>query len=141
VVGIERQGFMIPLPPPETVLYPRDRVLLMGTTEQVAAGKACLGAVSGTVAPDSVFEEVSMESLAVPAWSRAAGRTLAELSPAQNHGVQIAGIHRAGQRILNPGGQEILRPGDEVLTLGTPLQTDDFKAWLREQPEETAGGQ
>lgn len=141
VVGIERQGFMIPLPPPETVLYPRDRVLLMGTTEQVGAGKAFLGAVSGAVAPDSVFEEVSMESLAVPAWSRAAGRTLAELSPAQNHGVQIAGINRAGQRILNPGGQEILRPGDEVLALGTPLQTGDFKAWLRERPEEAEGGQ
>ncbi|MGH7946523.1 MAG: cation:proton antiporter, partial [Opitutaceae bacterium] len=30
VVGIERQGFMIPLPPPDAVLYPRDKVLLLG---------------------------------------------------------------------------------------------------------------
>jgi CPA2 family monovalent cation:H+ antiporter-2 len=47
--------------------------------------------------------------------------------------VQIAGIHRGAQRILNPGGQETLQPGDEVLALGTPVQIRDFKAWLREE--------
>ena len=133
VVGIERQGFMIPLPPPRAVLYPRDRVLLMGTAEQVRAGREFLGAVSGASQADSVFEEVCMVALAVPAWSRAAGRTLADLSPARHHGVQIAGIHRDAQRILNPGGQESLQPGDEVLALGTPEQISDFKAWLREE--------
>jgi CPA2 family monovalent cation:H+ antiporter-2 len=133
VVGIERQGFMIPLPPPQAVLYPRDRVLLMGTTEQIRAGREFLGAVSGASQADSVFEEVCMVALAVPAWSRAAGRTLADLSPARHHGVQIAGIHRGAQRILNPGGQETLQPGDEVLALGTPVQIRDFKAWLREE--------
>lgn len=135
VVGIERQGFMIPLPPPETVLYPRDRVLLMGTAEQVKGGKACLGAVTGTTVGDSLFEEVRMEALPVPAWSRAARKTLIELSPAQNHGVQIAGISRAGRRILNPSGQEMIEPDDEVLALGTPVQIRDFKAWLVEQPD------
>lgn len=135
VVGIERQGFMIPLPGPETVLYPRDRVLLMGTAAQVQAGKAFLGAVSTAPVADSVFEEVSMRSLQVPEWSRAAGRTLGELSLTQNHGVQIAGISRPGKRILNPSGQEMIEPGDEVLALGTPVQIRDFKAWLGERVE------
>ena len=52
VVGIERQGFMIPLPPPEAVLFPRDKVLLLGTSEQVTAGKALLGVVSGASGSD-----------------------------------------------------------------------------------------
>lgn len=138
VVGIERQGYMIPLPPPEAVLYPRDKVLLMGTTEQVKAGKAFLGAVSGTHGSDSVFEEVRMEAVTLPAWSRAADRTLIELSPAQNHNVQIAGIHRGGLRILNPSAQERLRSGDEILVLGTPVDIAEFKSWLRETPEEIA---
>jgi CPA2 family monovalent cation:H+ antiporter-2 len=141
VVGIERQGFMITLPPPDTVLYPRDRVLLMGTTEQVKAGRQLLVAVSGAAVADSMFEEVSMESIQVPAWSRAAGRTLMELSPAQNHGVQIAGIHRDGQRILNPGGQEVIKPGDEILALGAPVQIREYKAWVREQSETMANGE
>lgn len=138
VVGIERQGYMIPLPPPDTMLYPRDKVLLMGTTEQVKAGRTFLGSVSGLPVADSVFEEVRMEAITIPGWSRAAGRTLGELSPAQNHGVQVAGVHRAGLRILNPAAGECLRAGDEILTLGTPVQIVEFKEWLRLRPEETA---
>ena len=137
VVGIERQGFMIPLPTPDAVLYPRDKVLLMGTTDQVKAGRQFLGGVSGAPVADSVFEEVRMEAVVLPAWSRAAGKTLGELSPAQNHGVQIAGIHRGGLRILNPSAQEKLRASDEVLVLGTPVQIGEFKEWLRERPDET----
>jgi CPA2 family monovalent cation:H+ antiporter-2 len=141
VVGIERQGFMISLPPPSAVLYPRDKVLLLGTSAQAKAGKAALSAVSGEAAADPQLEDVQMTALSVPAWSRAAGRTLAALSPARSHGVQIAGINRAGTRILNPGGQEKLHPGDEILALGTPVQIRDFKAWLRETEEPAPTGQ
>lgn len=133
VVGIERQGYMIPLPTPDAVLYPRDKVLLMGTTEQVKAGRRFLAGVSGAPVADSVFEEVRMEAVTVPGWSRAAGKTLGELSPARNHGVQVAGVHRGGLRILNPSAQETLRSGDEILVLGTPVQIGEFKEWLRER--------
>jgi CPA2 family monovalent cation:H+ antiporter-2 len=132
VVGIERQGYMIPLPPPEAVLYPRDKILLMGTTEQVRAGKKFLSGVTGVPVPDSVFEEVRMEVMTIPSWSRAAGRTLGELSPARNHGVQIAGVNRQGTRVLNPSAHEILGVGEDVLVLGTPVQISEFKAWLME---------
>jgi CPA2 family monovalent cation:H+ antiporter-2 len=131
-VGIERQGFMIPLPPPDSVLYPRDKVLLMGTMEQVYKGRAFLGGVSGTLETDSLFEEVRMDALSVPGWSRARDLTLQELSPAKNHGVQIAGIHRGAERILNPDGHEALRSGDELLVLGTSEQIRNFRGWLSE---------
>jgi CPA2 family monovalent cation:H+ antiporter-2 len=136
VVGIERQGFMIPLPSPDAVLYPRDKVLLMGTTEQVRAGKKFLSGVSLGAVSDSVFEEVRMEALIVPLWSRAAGKTLGELSPARNHNVQIAGVRRGGMRILNPSAQETMRSHDEILVLGPPANIENFKVWLREKPEE-----
>lgn len=136
VVGIERQGFMVPLPPPEAVLYPRDKVLLLGTTEQVRAGKSYLSGVSSGPVADSVFEEVRMEAVMVPMWSRAAAKTLGELSPARDHGVQIAGVRRGGLRILNPSAQEMLRVGDEILVLGAPADIENFKIWLREKPED-----
>lgn len=134
VVGIERQGYMITLPTPDAVLYPRDKVLLMGTTEQVQAGKNFLGVVSDSAGLDSVFEEIRMEALTLPEWSRAAGRTLGELSPAQSHGVQVAGVNRSGLRILNPSSHERLRSNDEILVLGTPVQIDEFKSWIHEKP-------
>lgn len=136
VVGIERQGFMIPLPPPDAVLYPRDKVLLLGTSEQVNAGKGFLSIVSGEHASDSLFEEVRMEVIKVPLWSRVVGRTLGELAPAKNHSVQIAGVNRAGMRILNPSAQESLRAGDELLALGAPVHTAAFKDWVREREDD-----
>ena len=132
VVGIERQGFMIPLPPPESVVYPRDKVLLMGTMEQVQRGRVFLGAVSGTLDTEMLIEEVRMDAVQVPERSRASGRTLGDLSPARNHGVQIAGIRRGMVRILNPAANEQLRPADELLVLGTPEQIRGFRGWLTE---------
>jgi len=129
-VGIERQGYMISLPAPDTVLYPRDKLLLMGTTAQLETGKRFLTGVSGLPPAPSEFDDVRMESLPVPARSQAAERTLRELSPAQVHQVQIAGINRHGFRILNPGAEEAVRAGDELLTLGTPAQLRAFKVWL-----------
>jgi CPA2 family monovalent cation:H+ antiporter-2 len=107
----------------------------MGTTEQVNGGKTLLSAVSGMVEMDSLFEEVQMEAVVVPAWSPACDRTLGELAPARTFGVQIAGVNRGGLRILNPSAEEFLRANDEVLTLGTPGQIREFKLWLRERPE------
>jgi CPA2 family monovalent cation:H+ antiporter-2 len=132
-VGIERQGFMIPLPPPEAVLYPRDKVLLMGTMAQVRAGRDFLGGVSGALDTDSLFEEVRMEAITIPDWSPANGRTLLDILPSGSHGVQIAGIHRGATRILNPGAGEVLRAGDELLALGTPVQIRDFKGRLADK--------
>jgi CPA2 family monovalent cation:H+ antiporter-2 len=135
VTGIERQGFAISLPPPDAVLYPRDKVLLLGTPEQVAAGRDFLMKTSET-AGGATFEDVRVETIKVPAWSQAAGRTLAEVEPAKNFGMQMAGIRRGGVRILGPGADERLQTGDEVLVLGTPEQLRQFKVWLQAEPED-----
>lgn len=134
VVGIERQGFMIVNPPPETVLYPRDRVLLLGSGAQVVAAKRLLTAVSGAE-PAAGLDEVRLEPVTVPAGSRCAGRTLAELAPTRHSGVQVAAINRSGRRLVNPGAEERLCAGDEVLVLGNPDQIEAFKAEVCEETE------
>jgi CPA2 family monovalent cation:H+ antiporter-2 len=131
VVGIERQGLMVVNPPPETVLYPRDRVLLLGSASQVTAAKKFLTTVSAAERATADFDEVRMEVIVVPAGSPSAGRSLAELAPMRTSGVQIAGIGRGGGRTLNPGSDETLRAGDEVLVLGNPEQIDAFRGRLR----------
>lgn len=131
VASIERQGVVVGNPSPQTALYPRDKLLLLGDARQVAAGKAFLLQVSGR-APDSNFDEVRLDKVDLPARSPLAGRTLAELAPMVRVGVQVAGIHRAGRRILNPGGGERLEERDEVLVLGTPDQVKAFRLWVQE---------
>ncbi|MCF7688962.1 MAG: cation:proton antiporter [Cephaloticoccus sp.] len=128
VAGVERQGVLIETPPADFALYPCDRVLLLGNPEQTAIGKAFITRVSGTQ-PTSGFDDVRMETVVVPGNSGLANRTLAELAPTHQVGVQVTGIHRQGVRILNPGGEEKLLPHDEVLLLGTETQISAFASW------------
>ncbi len=132
VVGIERQGFMISLPPPETALYPRDKVLLLGTASQVEAGMKALRVVSGGAAA-SDFDEMGMEVLSVPPRGVACGATLKELAPAQRHNVQVVGVRRGGERLLGDQADEPLQPGDQLLVLGTPAQLEEFKTYLMQE--------
>ncbi len=130
VAGVERQGVMMGNPRADMILYPRDKVLLLGDPEQVAAGKEFLQEASG-VALTSTFDEVRMESVELPPGCGLHDRSLAELALGREFGLQVAGINRAGFRILNPHGEEKLFTGDSVLVLGSPDQIKAFKATLR----------
>jgi CPA2 family monovalent cation:H+ antiporter-2 len=130
VAGVERQGVMVGNPRGDMILYPRDKVLLLGTHEQVAAGKEFLHLASGTPSV-STFDEVRMESVEIPPGAGLHGRTLAELALSQHYGLQVAGISRGSLRILNPGGDEKIFAGDNVLVLGSPDQIKAFKGALQ----------
>jgi len=130
VAGVERQGVMVGNPRGDMILYPRDKVLLLGTAEQVAAGKEFLHHASGTPVV-STFDEVRMESVEIPPGAGLHDRTLAELALSRDYGLQVAGINRNGRRILNPSGEEKIFAGDSVLVLGSPDQIANFKSALR----------
>jgi CPA2 family monovalent cation:H+ antiporter-2 len=137
VVGVGRQGYMISLPAPDTVLYPRDKLLLLGTAGQVEAAKKFLLAVSGLPPAATEFEDVRMETMIVPAWSRVVGQDLKTLSPTQTFHVQIAGIRRGSTRVLSPAGEEVIGCGDELLVLGMPDRIQEFREKLLERPAQT----
>ncbi len=130
VAGVERSGVMVGNPTGAMILYPRDKVLLLGDPAQVAAGKEFLQGASG-LSIASNFDEVRMESVELPPGCGLHDRTLAELALGKEFGLQVAGINRAGFRILNPRGEEKLFTGDGVLVLGSPDQIKAFKATLQ----------
>lgn len=132
VVGIERQGVRVPTVSHLTVLYPHDRVLLLGEAAQASAGKAFLRRVSGAT-PSASFDEVRMESVRLPVVSAVIGRSLAQLAPNVHCGVAVVGIQRGSARILNPQGAEKFEATDDVLVLGTPEQIAAFKAWVQQK--------
>lgn len=133
VARVERQGMVIEAPPGEFALYPRDRVLLLGTTGQIAAGKTLLSKATDTVESDRL-DDVIIQTVEMPPASGLIGRTLAELAPTSRVGVQIVGIKRAGMHLLNPNPAERFFAGDEVLLLGTTNQIQAFERWLLEPP-------
>jgi len=129
IASIDRQGFVISNPSAEVVLFPRDKLLLLGTTIQIAAAARELGTMR-VQGDGQEIEELSLEVVVLPDDSPKAGKTLADLNLLQQVGVQIAGIQRVHQRTLMPNGMDRLEAGDELLVLGTVQRIQSFREWL-----------
>ena len=141
IAEIERQGYTIIAPEPATALYPGDRLLLLGTAEQIATVREELGK---TKTPEELLDidVVRLQSVPVPAGPHA-GSSLAELRIPRYTGVLVVGISRSGVKTINPAGEEQINEGDELLLLGSPTQISQFEAWLSEAqaPELSANAQ
>jgi CPA2 family monovalent cation:H+ antiporter-2 len=130
IMEIERNGYKILSPGPETRLYPGDTALLLGRTEEIEKARAFLGAKSRETPEATPTSHAVLETFMVGDGPRL-GRTFAELGIAQNTGVRIVGIQRTGHRIINPSGSEVLQKGDDLLLMGTPAQARVFAKWLQ----------
>lgn len=130
VVGIDRQGYPMVNPGAETILYPHDKLLLLGTAEQVARAARFLGGAAPADVGVNGFEELTMTSLTLPSGSPVAGHTLHDLDLIRRFGVQVGGIRRRGRTILGPSGRDRIQEGDELLVLGTEVQIKDFRRVL-----------
>ena len=137
IVGIDRRGFTLSNPSADERLYPGDRLLLLGTPEQLAEAERILtGAVSNTPVGQS-FSELTNETIRVPADSAHAGKSLLELDLIRRFGVQVCGIRRGQERHVLPAGKDTILGGDHVLLLGTHDRIQDCRAWF-EQTASTA---
>jgi monovalent cation:H+ antiporter-2, CPA2 family len=139
IVGIDRQGYGIVNPRADTVLYPQDKLLLLGSAEQLARAARELGA-SASADTITDFDELTMETLTVQPDSQLTGKPLLELDLIRKTGVQIGGIRRGAERILSPSGRDQLHTGDDLLVLGTHAQIKEFAALLSPPPAETPEG-
>jgi monovalent cation:H+ antiporter-2, CPA2 family len=139
IVGLDRQGFVIGSPGPETILYPRDRLLLLGSKAEIEAAQRELGTEGRDhTRPTVALDDVQMESIVVPLESPRTGKSLAELNINRVTGVQVAGIQRQHQLRVNPRGDERIQLADELLVLGSPEQITRFRRWLMPAGEEGA---
>ncbi|WP_305042423.1 cation:proton antiporter domain-containing protein [Geoalkalibacter sp.] len=128
IAEINRGGHTLVSPDPSQVLYSGDRLLLLGTSEQLAAARQGLEQLRAGEAQTD-FEDARLETLIVPPGPRI-GQSLAELAILRQTGVLVAGIRRGKDKIINPVGQDRLVEGDELLVLGSPQQIRNFKGWL-----------
>jgi CPA2 family monovalent cation:H+ antiporter-2 len=138
VVGVDRQGYSVPSPGPDTELYPKDKLLVLGAKTQTAAVRAFFAASEPDSTKADLLDEIRLESIEVPAESRLAGNALAELEIPRHTGVQIAGVARGEYKMLFPGPFQVLMPGDWLLVVGTREQIQHFREWMmgpETQPE------
>jgi len=131
VAGIERHGYAIPNPSPDLVLYPGDKLLVLATAKQMEAVRPFISKTRPTDETTDLIEEIELEGVIVPESSPAAGKMLVELEIPAATGVQIVGMERDGNHVLNPGPFQAIEEGDRLLALGTHSQITRFERWLR----------
>lgn len=120
LISIERQGYVITPPSADTVLYPRDNLLLLGKERDNEAAEAFLVKTRDQEqAPYDLFSDLVMEMIEITPGMAVEDKNLHELNLSPRYGVQVIGLERAGQRLIHISAQERLLPGDQVLILGT----------------------
>jgi monovalent cation:H+ antiporter-2, CPA2 family len=132
VVGVERQGYPLPSPGPDSELFPGDVLLVLGTTAQIQNVRAFFDSAPNRTEQADLLDEIRLESIEVPEKSRLAGNALAELDIPRNTGVQIVGVARADHRMLFPGPFQVLEVADWLLVVGTRDQILHFREWIKE---------
>ena len=129
VLEIERNGHVITTIRPDLRVYPGDKLLLLGQTDQIEAARDYLTDEGAGRNQSDEFRGSVLETFEIPAGPYT-GKTLAELNLAQVTGTRIVGIQRGDHKIIAPSGQEKLETGDNVLVTGTLNEIGMFRRWL-----------
>ncbi len=118
ILAVSRAGRAHYDPGPDFQVFPGDRLVIVGTNEQLQRAEDILTLPPEGEGPGG-SERFVIAELDVVAGERVAGRTLAELSFRQYYGVTVIGIRRGERRILTPGPDERLVAGDRLVVIGS----------------------
>jgi CPA2 family monovalent cation:H+ antiporter-2 len=123
---IERGRIMIPTPNREERLYPNDKLLIIGTDEQLAAAKQVFEA--GAVNEASIFpkKDMTLQKVVINSKSPVYHQTIRDSGIREKTQGLVVGIERDGQRILNPDSQLIFESGDIVWIVGNNKKIPDL---------------
>ena len=133
VVVIRRGMRHLVAPGPQTVIFPKDELLVLGTDDQVEAARGFLENPPGRT---DRFEEESdtgyeLRSVAVSEEAPLSGKTLRECAIRERFGVMVVGMEHQGKRILNPETDQRIRPGDLLWIVGETQKLDELQDLLK----------
>lgn len=125
VIEIERNGHLIQTPSGNQALYPGDKVLFVGPSEQIDTVRKLLETENHQLDNGAPFASVVLDTCEVS--DSLIGKSLAELSLFAHYGIRVVGIQRDGQRIINPPGTENISRCDQMLVLGSIEKIREFR--------------
>jgi CPA2 family monovalent cation:H+ antiporter-2 len=136
IVEINRQGYVLAGPEPSMPLFPGDRLLVLGSAEQIAAARAELTREGKSDEEVAAFENARLDTAIVPPGSAAIGQPLRALRIPHRTGAVVVGIDRGGQKQANPNGDEIVAAGDQWLVIGAEEELRSLHQLLTENRPE-----
>jgi len=120
IAMIERGKIMIPTPKRDERLYPNDKVLVIGTDDQLASVKHLFEGDTFEIDEEGTFpkQDMSLQKIVINSKSPVFGQTIRESGIREKTQGLVVGIERNGQRILNPDSNLIFENEDIVWIVG-----------------------
>jgi CPA2 family monovalent cation:H+ antiporter-2 len=116
---IERGKIMIPTPGRDERLYPNDKVMVIGTDDQLAAVKELFeGSANENMESSFPREDMALQKIVISSSSPVFGQSIRTSGIREATQGLVVGIERGGQRILNPDSNIIFENGDIVWIVG-----------------------
>jgi CPA2 family monovalent cation:H+ antiporter-2 len=118
VVKIMRGDRMINIPDGKERLYPQDKVILVGTDEQLRLLQQRLEYDSAAGAPPVEYKPVDLRSFTIETDSPLSGKSILESEIGQKYNCIVVGIERGETSLMNPAHTLVFEPGDLVWIVG-----------------------
>lgn len=120
IAMIERGKIMIPTPKRDERLYPNDKVLVIGTDDQLASVKHLFEGDHMEIDEDETFpkQDMSLQKIVINSKSPVFGQTIRDSGIREKTQGLVVGIERDGQRILNPDSNLVFKSDDIVWIVG-----------------------
>lgn len=128
VLAVSRAGSTTFDPPADFVLFPGDRLVLLGEAERLPEAMTFITQREfGSRDAGSTF---TIASVSVPETCGLSGKTLAELRFRQDFGVTIIGIERGERKIRTLTAETTIEDNDRLIVAGCQKAVDDMHAAL-----------
>ncbi len=129
ILALSRGGRVTFDPSPDMQIFPNDRLLVMGASQELEKASSLLEArLEEELAGSTHFE---IERLRLRPRSSLVGKTLAESQFRQKYGLTVVGIERGATPLVIPPPTERLHSGDVIVVIGP----EDRVAAIRTQPD------
>ncbi|RZJ82502.1 MAG: sodium:proton antiporter [Flavobacterium sp.] len=123
---IERGKIMIPTPARTERLYPNDKVLVIGTDDQLASVKPLFEGVVDESATSFPKQDMSLQKIIINSKSPVFGQTIRDSGIRERTQGLVVGIERNGVRILNPDSNLVFENDDIVWIVGNNKKIPDL---------------
>ncbi len=129
ILALIRAGQVLYNPEPDLILQTGDRLLFMGTRENLKHAEVLIGEIN-IEESDRSPDQFVIDEILIPEGSDLEGKTLADLQFRSQFSIQVIGIGRGDKKITPVDPQERLFAGDRQLVLAERKKLKNLKTSL-----------
>ncbi|WP_207496648.1 cation:proton antiporter [Aridibaculum aurantiacum] len=128
IATIERGNRIIDVPERHQMLFPHDKIAVIGTDEQLQTFRFIIEPVMEVQEFHPVKKDVSLHKIIVDNHNKLRGKSIRNSGIREKTGGLVVGIERDGKRILNPDSDMVLKWDDVLWIVGDWKQIKQLKA-------------